>query len=280
MKRRRAIRGSCRGCCRQCGLVSAGLGVVCNSRTSSIGLAGRCCFYSGEGSSINVLVGPTQIKWWNVRIVWSESVVERFEERFNHPVQFIVADLLVCGVFSKGCSRLLPPGTSFQRCFLEEKFFEVVGRVKVGLLARRYEDGRDLLLLQNLKVNRPEERVVCKRLKAGSSDTLVDVLFQKRADGVKTRHRNRGLGDRIRRIGLANLLLELVMVMRLEWSLQGVSKRFRLENIMYSPCCICTRRRLRQETTSRLHQDTLCLRTLPAQGRRVCRTCCVKAYRA
>lgn len=134
-------------------------------------------------------------------------VVERLEQRFNHAMQFIIPDLLVRCVFLQRRSGFLPSGTSLKRRFLEEQLFQIVRGVKVGLLAGWYEDGWNLLSLQRLEIKGSEERIVGERLKAHGSDSLVDVLFQKRADRMQARHGDCRLRHRVRWFTFEDLLL-------------------------------------------------------------------------
>lgn len=169
-------------------------------------------------------------------------------------MQFIRSDLLIRRVFFQRSPRFLPPRPGFQRRFLQQQFLQIIGRVEVGLLARRDEDGRYLFPLQRSEIDWSEKRVVGKGFEPGRADSFPLVFFQQGADRMQTRHRHRWLCDGIIRQAFSNLFLELLMPVCGKWSLkEGVRISLLVRQRSGSGsllCCIYIRRIPLPVTTS------------------------------
>lgn len=126
-------------------------------------------------------------------------------------MQLVLADLLLGGIVLELCPRSLPPCSSLERGFLEQQLFQIVRRVEVGLLARRHKDRFDLLLFQELKVDRLEEGILRVRLEPGRSDPFLAVLLEQRADGVQAAHRHGRLSHWKARVGFDDLRRQFLM---------------------------------------------------------------------
>lgn len=135
-------------------------------------------------------------------MVCSRGVVEGLKQRLDHPVQLLGPYLLLGRIVLERFSRLLSARSRLKRCLLKQQLFQIVGRVKVGLVARRDKDGRDLLPLQRDKIEGAEEGVVCKRLKTNGAYALLPVLLEQRADGMQAGHGHGRAGDGIRGLSL------------------------------------------------------------------------------
>ena len=105
-------------------------------------------------------------------------IVEWLKKGLYHLVQFVSPNLLLCGIFFQLFSWLLSSCPSFQRRFFQKKLFQVIRSIKVRLVAGRLEDRLYLLPFQLIEIDRPEKRVVGKRVESSSTDPLFSVLLE------------------------------------------------------------------------------------------------------
>ena len=115
-------------------------------------------------------------------------VIKWRELSFDHLVEIILSDFLLRRIFLQWFSWLLSPSSCLQWGFLQEKFFEIIGSIKVSLLGRWNENWLNLLSLERLKIYRPEKGIVGEAVETGRSHPLGWIFLKRGTDGVETRH--------------------------------------------------------------------------------------------